>query len=372
MLNSISNTDGFYNNSLIFGANGGCNSLSNGFNANRGKNLAARMLKDVASTLSSPKDSKKPSRQFQSYKSEMWDQVKAVSSDDSIATASLNGKTAAPTYSIEVINVAKAQEEKSEQLSSNQPTNVEAGKHNLTVQVGGKSYNITVDISSKDTNDDVFNKIAAALNKSNSGLTADVVKKNNKSQLVIAGKTGEENGFSIEGQKFSQLLKMRKTQAAEDAAYSIGGKRFTSSSNSVTIENGSVTINFKSTGNAKISMVIDDNGTMKSITEFAENFNDSQKKLSKMEDSEEASKIKAMLAMSAFTLDQFSKIGVVFDSNGQMSINQKTLASAIQNDPERVKKLFSDLANQTQKAFSNATYQSGGNSDSGLMFDYSL
>ncbi len=391
MFGGISGTGGFYGGYSVFGARGGYNSFSYGSRTSKDSDFSTRIMnsyttsvKDTASMLSSLKELSAASRSLQQYGSNVWDQSKAVSSDEKVLTASTDGKKTSQTYNVEVTNIAKAQEEKSTQLSSKDLTEIAAGKQSISIQTGGKSYNLSVDVTSKDTNKDVMSKVAEAINKSNSGLTAKVVTENDKSQLVVTGKTGEANGFALNSQSISQM-NITKTQIAENAKYSVGGKDYTSASNSVKIGNGSVTATLKSVGTAKISSVTDSTGIVKSISQFADKFNDARKNLNKMADSYQTSRVNSAMSVSIYNRTQFGKIGVTFDSKGEMNINEKTLASAVEKDPDRVKRLFSDLGRQTQTAFSIAQtnkadikrqnynvnfLSSSSNSSTGLLFDY--
>ena len=124
------------------------------------------------------------------------------SSLPAIVSGTVSGSAAAGTHSLLVTQLAKADKVISSQLSSSGTTISSAegaGTKTITITVGGDSVNVDFEIADGDANSTVLNKIAAAVNASDAGVTASVVADTTgTSRLVFTSKeTGSEQAVSL-------------------------------------------------------------------------------------------------------------------------------------------------------------------------------
>ena len=170
--------------------------------------------------------------------------------NSAVATASLSG-TSQPsgTYSLEVSQIAKGQQLASTAYASSAST---TGSGTLTLRFGtvsGTSFTedtshaaVDITIASGATLADV----ASAINASGAGVTAYVANTAAGSQLVLKGEEGAANGFVLEAAEDAAdpgLSNLAWTPSsgsgtllatAQDAAYTIDGLSYTSTSNTIT------------------------------------------------------------------------------------------------------------------------------------------
>jgi flagellar hook-associated protein 2 len=108
----------------------------------------------------------------------------SVFTASAVAGASLSGLSA----QVEVRQLALAQSLSSAVVSRTDPV----GQGVLTLNVGGTDYPVTIDA----TNDNL-DGLAKAINDKNAGVTASVVTDTSGARLVIKGKTGAANAFTL-------------------------------------------------------------------------------------------------------------------------------------------------------------------------------
>jgi flagellar hook-associated protein 2 len=169
--------------------------------------------------------------------------------NSSVATATLSG-TSQPsgTYSLEVSQLAEGQQLASSAYTASTDT-VGAGTLTLrfgtvagstfTEDTGHASVDITVNTG------DTLADVAAAINASGAGVNAYIANTASGAQLVLKGADGAANGFIVEAAEdvadpgLSNLAWTPSSgtgtlmNTAQDAAYSIDGLAYTSSSNTV-------------------------------------------------------------------------------------------------------------------------------------------
>ena len=175
-----------------------------------GKNTAAALLPNVQSFLSGAKLS---SYELKLTLDSMLGTSKIVSSFSNTAVSSnkdflniksVDNKKLPDTLntSIQIIQAAAAQKNTGKSLTANKSAISEgfsSGSQSMNLTVGNKSFNIGFSVASGDTNKDVQEKIAEAINSKNAGVKAYVEydSKNNTSSLVVES---TDTGVDSDGQ----------------------------------------------------------------------------------------------------------------------------------------------------------------------------
>lgn len=198
----------------------------------------------------------------------------ATSSNSDILTASAKVGTAVGSYSLEVLNTAKAHSISSSKLAEGTTASASG-----TIQVGG----VDIDISEGDS----LETIAAEITQADNGVTASLIQvESGQYQLVLsANETGTENAMTLTdsngileglGLVDSEGNIANEVQAAEDASFKLNGVTITRSSNTVDDVVDGLTLELNSakagtTVNVTVSQNIDD--IIESVNEFVTQYN---------------------------------------------------------------------------------------------------
>jgi flagellar hook-associated protein 2 len=167
-------------------------------------------------------------------------------SDPSVFTASTvpGARIGGLSASVEVRQLAQAQVLSSATIARTDPV----GQGVLTITTGGNSFDVTID----STNDNI-DGLAKAINDKAAGVTASVVTDSSGARLVIKGKSGEANAFtlSVPGGTTSGLERfasgaMNVAQDARDAIVRLDGVEVKRATNSFSDVISGVQIDLKS------------------------------------------------------------------------------------------------------------------------------
>jgi flagellar hook-associated protein 2 len=203
-------------------------------------------LKGVLSSLQTAAGSLIPSSGQTA--SEKYSTFKAKSGDESIATATVSGGTAAANYSLSNITLASAEQARKSETALGIPL---SGDGTLSIQVGGSAaVNVNVVAGSSPSD------IAKAINSADSKVTASVINDGTTKHLIISAKeTGAGNTISITGSTGWEGFNYRATsapgdsnawiqqQSAASASVDINGLTITSTKNTISDAISGVTIN---------------------------------------------------------------------------------------------------------------------------------
>lgn len=208
-----------------------------------GTNTATESSKDVGSYMSDIKS--KSSELLKSLSSlaekgskSMFDKYSATSSDAAVSV-SYDSNTSFDDFKVNVKQLATAQVNTGASLKSNE---IAYNSTDFAITLAdGTSHTFEFNASDTATNLDIQENLARKINESDIGVKASVVKdsKTGTSQLVLeSSKTGIENSFTVSGGLAGQMGLNDNVKSAQDSIYSIDNELFTSSSNSVELENG--------------------------------------------------------------------------------------------------------------------------------------
>jgi flagellar hook-associated protein 2 len=210
----------------------------------------------------------------------------ASSSNETLATATAGVGAVSGRYSLEVIQLAKAQ--KSISAAGLADLNAPVGEGSLNFTVGSsESFSVTID-STNNTLAGLRDAINSAAD--NKGVTASIINVDaadgsTVSKLVLsAQKPGTANNFTVSGDGASLLQSAEQLTAGSDAIIKVDGQTATRSTNSISDVIPGVTLDLKSVPSVTtppVATAFDVNVTLdtKSITEASNGFVEAYNKL---------------------------------------------------------------------------------------------
>ncbi|MBV7274562.1 flagellar filament capping protein FliD [Clostridium sp. PL3] len=269
----------------------------------------------------------------------------ALSEDSTKITASAENGAYNTTYAINIDQIAKAQTNASNLVDKSQLSSMQAGTNTISITSGGKSKDIDFSISNGDTNEVALNKMAKAINASQSGVNALIVKDssdNNIKLQLTSDKTGTSNVFSITdkiGNSVASTGINSISSNAADAKYKLNNIEYTSNSNEVTT--GGVTFTLKNTtSNAvKVTVKQDSSKIGEDINNFVQDYNNLIKdaRNSGISNSNALKGINSIIDRSKSSLE---KIGITVNKDDTLSVDKNKLNNKIENDIKTVKDTF--------------------------------
>lgn len=287
--------------------------------------------------------------------------------------------------SVDVVQVALSQKNEGPAMIANARATASGfslGSHKMAITVGDKQFDISFNVSSTDTNRDVQQRIAAAINNvSGIGVTASVSSdaKTGTSSLVLQSATGVNNtgqpNFtvrSVSGNAVAIAGIGEITQEAQNAQFKVNngseGTLQTSKSNDVDLGFG-LTARLSGTGSAKFAMGRDESAQINAVRNMVNSFNNL---MEAAKDSGHGSSLERELnrTAGAFT-STLNRIGVSFDKDGFMRIDaDKMNKAAGSGDLEKFGtrdgvSFMNSLSRLSESVKKNpANYASAGNSTS--------
>jgi flagellar hook-associated protein 2 len=279
-----------------------------------------------------------------------------ASSNTSAVAASVSSSTPIGTYEIKVTELARAQVTGTSSTHTDKDTTIVASGGTLTI--GGKNVTISGGVT--------LQGLADAINgTADIGVTAAVVQNGNNFQLALTGnKTGAANAFAItnsltggSGVAFSGT----NAQDATDAAGTVNGIAFTSTTNQVTgaVPGATLTLSKKDPVNTVVLTITGDNGSVKELVKkFVSAYND----IVKFIDDQQAAagrketnnigrdplvrNLRSQLSASLVntfgtgTFTVASQTGLTLERNGTLTFNEANFDTAVTRDAASVQKLF--------------------------------
>lgn len=309
--------------------------------------------------------------------------IKASVGDSTIATASASANAAVGSYQIEVQNLAQAQKIKSESFAT---TGTAIGSGTLTIEFG--TYNgdgtftsnptkisKTITIESDQTD---LASIRDSINEADAGITASIVNDGSGNRLVLASNnTGIDNalkitvsdddGNNLDNVGLSKLAydattggtaNMTQTVAAQNATMVIDGITISKSSNTIKDALEGVTFNLLKAApgtTTSLSISQDTSKIQTAVSAFVGAYNELVKTISDISRYDSANKQASILTgdatvrtvesqirgvLNSFlpgapsSLNSLSQIGINFQKDGTLQLDNAKLTSVI-NDPEK-------------------------------------
>lgn len=276
----------------------------------------------------------------------------AISSDSNVLTASaydvLSPDTGAEeaTYNISVAQIAQNQENIGLELNKADASGVNLGTNTYNINVNGQDYELSIEVMDGDTNEAVLQKMATAVNEAGIGVTAKVVAGSGAEtqQLVISSdNTGLAAAFSvsdISGNAVAATAVEIVSTEAQDAQYTIDGTGYTSGSNTISLDDGMVTVNLKGVGESTLEIAPDANTVKNTISALVSEIN---ALVGFLESNSDYIKDEVLSSVNTYIDDHHSKLetfGITLGDDGKLGIDNTKLMEAIDQNPAGIKETF--------------------------------
>ncbi len=255
------------------------------------------------------------------------------------------------SISLEVEALAQAQQNKSQSVNASDKAADGSSMNFEVASARGRSVQVNVSEvnrdGSKKTNEQMYQEAADQINSSRSlGVSASVAKENGKVSLVLTSqKTGESNGFQVQGQMGSAAGAETAAVQGENARYTVtqDGKTSsrTSESNRISLDYGRVDATLKGTGSVQVNAGVDSEKIVSAVKDLAKNYNNTTDLL------------KENAARGRGTQDQYNSfsrpiaddrtlkaVGIRYDKSGRMQVDEKALRKALTDDFEGTKDIL--------------------------------
>ena len=290
----------------------------------------------------------------------------ATSSLETAVTADATGDAAAADYTVEVVQVARAEKDRSQGFSAID-AEVTAGTFTLTVK-GGDAQNVTIEEG------DTLQDVVAKINDEVVGATASIISDGTNYYLSL---TADETGHTVGGaasdaivisESYSggagQQLTMAEIQAAENALVTLDGLNVESDTNDIQSALTGVTLHVHEVTTSQETLTIqpDKSELEAKLQEFADAYNKiielvlketkvtakTNRQATLAGDSSIRNLRAAMSSAVGFPIpslagndyDALSTFGIKTDALGKLSIDSEDLQAALDDDLRSVTKVF--------------------------------
>lgn len=274
------------------------------------------------------------------------DSAKATSSDEAVSVKITDQEKAAAfkasggTKTLEVVQLAKAQKNSGEMLNAQAINSVGEGSKSFTIGKDGQEYKFSVDINATDSNRTVQEKMAASINRQNTGISATVVyNKNDKtSSLVLSSKdTGKEQAFTIEdvgsGNLVSEMGADYVSTTAQDAIYTQDGATRNSSKNEVNLGDG-ISAELKNVTDKEVTVKAETDSTDMSnaVFDLVNGFNQLREvAIDNVSDNGAKSLLDKLDSVTSAYSATLKRAGISFNTDGYLQIDKDAMQKAIEN-----------------------------------------
>jgi flagellar hook-associated protein 2 len=298
------------------------------------------------------------------FENSVFSERKVTSSNESAITATASKGTVSGAYAITVDNLASSESLGSANFADTITT--KTGTGTLVFQVGPAGQSDPVTITIDDTNN-TLDGIRKAINSKKAGFTATIINDGTATPyrlLITSDKSGTANAVSLQDNLTGgQALAMTETVQATDAKFQVNGVSIQKSSNTVSdvIEGISFTLHDTGATPVNLTVVQDSDKIVSALNDLATAYNDVNSTISAQSgynattktagilsgDSTVRSvrdKIQSILAQTVrndyTSFAVISQVGLTFNNDGSISLNQSKLRDAVDKDVTSVAALF--------------------------------
>jgi flagellar hook-associated protein 2 len=318
--------------------------------------------------------------------------LSATSSNTDTFTASADATATPGSYTVEVTQLAKAEQIVSQNFTNGASTVIGSGT--LSITVGGKSMNLALE-SNSNTLSGIRDQINNAVN--NPGVQAAIMSDSTGARLVLTGtSTGVANTIRITTSGDAGLAQLAyaggttaswtNNQTAQSSIVKIAGVSFTNDTNTVSSVLTGVTLNLKAEAPGtpySLTVATNPSSIVANVQAFINGYNTMQKVFTQLTGYDSSTSTggpmqgdplavglaNQMRRLSFDTvpglgsgISSLAALGVTSDTNGQLSLDQSKLNSALTLDPNIVNKLFigtNGIATRLDTALTGALASNG-------------
>jgi len=273
-----------------------------------------------------------------------FSQSTMVSSNTDVMTVNFTGNNlnSMDDMRVQVDQIAMGQLNEGARMSASALYGGDRGTNRFTIETGGRTTQLSINVAAGDSNRDVQQKMATAINNAGIGLRATVEtdSQTNASILRIESTnvgTAERNAFTIRDTMGSAVAQTGANEVArerQDAIFRVnGGQAQVSQSNTVNLANGlTATLRAASDEAVSVTRGKDINRAISAVESMARSFNSMFTAAAGNVADPKAQGLasRAINISSAFSR-VLSEIGISFDGSGRMIINMPLLSQAAEN-----------------------------------------
>jgi flagellar capping protein FliD len=271
-------------------------------------------------------------------------QMAGNSSDTEAVTVSVTNQNNAFNFyrsngsvSMTVGQIATAQQNTGERVSGAAVSDVDNGTNRFSIEMNNKTFTFEINVNASDTNRTVQQKMSDAINRSSVGVNASVNVNAQGSALVLTGReTGENQQFNIQdiaGNAVSRqgLNDTANIQTAQNAQYTVNGAQRESAVNTVEIGSGlRATLVAETDEPVQITAAQDSNAINNAIRSMVNSFNQLREAAVNNNGDRGAQRLQQRLDNTSMAfITGLNRIGISYNNNGYLQINEERLASSI-------------------------------------------
>jgi len=282
-----------------------------------------------------------------------FNQRTMVSSNTDAMTVNFTGGNVSGVndLSVQIDQIAMGQLNEGSSLSATSLYRGDRGSNRFEIETGGKTTQLSINVLAGDSNRDVQQKMATAINNAGLGLRATVEtnSETNTSMLKIESMnvgTSEQNAFSLRdrtGNAVAQTGANDVARVRQDAIYRVnGGAAQVSRTNNVNLGNG-INATFKAATTADQPVTVSRGRDMTMVRGVVENMVRSYNNLfsataENTNDFKAQSLASRIMNVASAYSRSLQDIGIGFDSTGKMKIDETSLRQAF--DSGRLEQFF--------------------------------
>ncbi len=252
-------------------------------------------------------------------------------------------------YDFDVTQIAQAQENTGIELNQDEDSVADVGTNVFNVNISGEDHELTVEIEDSDTNDDLLQKLASAINLAGLGLEAEVrigESGETESLVIQADETGQAGAFTlsdVSGNAIEATGVADETTSAQNLLYSLNGESNSAGSNMIFINGGKVTVDIHDTGQATLAISPDTNLVKNAVTNLVDKINSF---IDFLEENRDYIKNDVLNTIDGYIRDhknELNHIGLSLSDKGSIEVDSETLSQVIEKDLSIIKELFNGL-----------------------------
>lgn len=307
--------------------------------------------------------------------SNVFSGVDMKSSDASVAQVDKTFRPRQGTeISLEVQSLASAQQNRSQAVDGAARAEDGSSMNFQVTSAGGKSVQVNVSDTAADgtkrTNEQMYQDAAQQINsRRNLGVKASVTNEDGKISLVLnSEKTGESNGFTVQGEMGAAAGLQQAAAEGQNARYTVTQNGQTTSrsseSNKISLDYGRIDVALTGTGSAQIKAGADMDKIVSAVKDMANSYNEATDLLKANAGRGRGTQAQYENFSRPIASDSTLKAaGISYDKSGRMQVDEEALRKALDENFEGTKEIIGGqfgLADKVaQKADSAMSTSSG-------------
>jgi len=270
--------------------------------------------------------------------------IVAMSSNPGVVSIQHTGSrpSGVSSMNVRIDQIATGQANEGARMNAEAAFEGSRGANQFSIEMGGRTTRISVDVREGDTNQEVQQRMADAINRSGAGVraTVQVDSETNTSMLRLESTTtgsNPRNSFTVTDNTGDLVARTGANDMAregQDAIFRVNnGPQRTSQSNTVFIGNGvTATFNSASEQAATITWGRDSNVTRSSVENLVRSYNDLFSAAAERTQDPRAQNLASrMLSITGTFANSLSSIGIGIDTSGRMTINSERMDRAAES-----------------------------------------